>query len=112
VTSIVLSEMSPRCHMPGSMCCFNLYSVDRHVVFFSFTSHITCQNLNCECQLTCVLFLCEFLRVKYQKLAKTLSKRHTGWNAFTTWSPFIFGCLELRGSIWPGLVINFFILFF
>jgi hypothetical protein len=46
------------------------------VVFF-FTSHITFQNLNCACQLTCNLFLCKFLRVKCQIFAKTLSKIYT-----------------------------------
>jgi hypothetical protein len=48
--------MSPQHHMP---------------------SHTTYQNLNCACQLACSLFLCKFLRVKSQKLAKTLSKIHT-----------------------------------
>jgi hypothetical protein len=43
---------------------------------FFFTRHTTCQNLNCACQLTCILCLSKLLHVKYQKLAKNLSKIH------------------------------------
>ena len=42
-------------------------------MFFSSTSHSTCQLLKCACQLTCIYFLCKFLRAKREKLAKTLS---------------------------------------
>ena len=40
---------------------------------FLLTSHTTCQDFCCACQLTCISFTCKNLRVKYQKLAKTLS---------------------------------------
>jgi hypothetical protein len=56
-------------------------------VIFFFTSHSTCQFLECACQflecacqLTCIFFLCKFLRVKREKLAKTLSNIYTAWN--------------------------------
>ncbi len=41
-----------------------------------FCSQVTVRvkNLNRVCQSTCILLLCKFLRVKCQKLAKTLSK--------------------------------------
>ena len=55
----------------------SICKVSIDVWFFSSTSHTTCQNLNCACQLTCNLFLYKFLRVNYQKLVKTLSKIHT-----------------------------------
>ena len=61
--------------MPSNTCHFNLQSINWCVVFF-FTSHITSQSLNYVCQLMCILFLCKFLHVNYQKLAKTLSKIH------------------------------------
>jgi hypothetical protein len=32
-------------------------------MIFSLISHTTCQNSNCASQLTCILFLCKFLRV-------------------------------------------------
>ena len=67
-------SMSPECHMPSSTFHFKLQCVNWCVVFF-FTSHTTCQNLN---RVTCIWFLCKFLRVTYQKLAKKLSKIHIG----------------------------------
>ena len=42
--------------------------------FFLFTRHIMCRNLNCVCQLTCILFVCKFLRVKYQKLCQNIHR--------------------------------------
>ena len=51
----------------GSTCGF----------FFNELVTLHVNNLYCACQLMCILFLCEFLRVKYQKLDKTLSKLHT-----------------------------------
>ena len=75
LTSIFSSKMSPQCHMPCSTCHFNLWSVNWRVGFF-FTRHTTCQNLNCAYQLTCVLCLRKFLRIKCQNLAKNLSKIH------------------------------------
>ena len=77
LTSTFSSKMSPQCHMPSRTCHFNFQSVNWRVVFF-FTCHNTCQNLNYARQSTCSLFLCKFLHVKRQKLAKTLSKIHTG----------------------------------
>ena len=41
--------------------------------FFSFTSLNMCQLLKDTRQPTCIYFLCNFLRVKREKLAKTLS---------------------------------------
>ena len=46
-------------------------------MFFSFTSRNTCQFLKCACQLTCIYFLCKFLHVKREKLAKTFSNIYT-----------------------------------
>ena len=71
----ILPNMSTHCHTPSGTCHFNFQSANRRVIFF-FTSHTTCQNLNRVCQLTCNLLLCRFLRVKCQKVAKTLSKKH------------------------------------
>ena len=43
---------------------------------FFLTSHTTCQNLKCACQLTCNLFLCKVLRVKnLQKLCHKYTHR-------------------------------------
>ena len=47
------------------------------VWFFPVTSHTTSQNLNGACRVTCSLFLCKFLRVKCQKLAKKLCQKYT-----------------------------------
>ena len=52
---------------------------------FSLTSHTPCQNLNCVCQLTCILFLDKFLRVKGQKLAKTLSNIYIAHTSKSWW---------------------------
>ena len=43
-------------------------------MFFFFTSHSTCQLLKCACQLTCIYFLCKFLRVKREKTCKNFVK--------------------------------------
>jgi hypothetical protein len=78
--------MPPQCHISSSMCHFILKSVNWRVVFF-FTSHTTCQNLNIACQLTCNLYCANFCmsNVKnLQKLAKTLSKVHIGWEYIAT----------------------------
>ena len=40
------------------------------LLVFTPPSHITCQNLDCACQLTCNLLLCESLHVNHQNLAK------------------------------------------
>ena len=71
-TSTFPSKMSLQCHMPSSMCHFKFLKCQLTYGFF-LTSHTTCQNLNCACQLTSILFSCKFLCVKCQKLAKTLS---------------------------------------
>jgi hypothetical protein len=60
------------------MCHVNSQRVNWRVFLF-FTSYSTCQLLNCACQLTCILFFCEFLPVKNEKLAKTLSNIYIGW---------------------------------
>ena len=44
---------------------------------FFFTSHNMCGLLKRACQLTCISFLCKFLRVKRETLAKTLSNIYT-----------------------------------
>jgi hypothetical protein len=46
-------------------------SVSMDVCFFFFTSHITCQLLNCTCPLTCISLLCKFLCVESQNLGQT-----------------------------------------
>ena len=48
------------------------YLVCRMTCDLFFTSHNTCQLLNCVCQLMCIIlfFWCDFLRVKINKLAK------------------------------------------
>ena len=61
--------------MPSSTCHFDLLNCQLMCGFF-FTSHSTCRILNRVRQLMCILFLCKFLRVKWKKLAKTLSKIH------------------------------------
>ena len=49
-------------------------------VFSFFTSHLTCQILNCACQFTCIFCVCKFFHVQCQKRnKKTLSKTHTTW---------------------------------
>jgi len=99
LTSTFLPKMWPQCHMPSGVCRFNWKSLNWHVILF-FTSHTTCQNLNCACQLTCILIVCKFLHAKYQKLAKTLSKIHTKCN----WTPRIYNTVvgrESECSLWP-----------
>ena len=78
VTLTFSSKISPQCSMPSNTCHSQFVKCQKLV--FSFTSHTTCQNLKCACQLTCILFVCEFLRVKYWKVAKHLSKIHTAWD--------------------------------
>jgi hypothetical protein len=74
-------------------CCLNVTCLVVHVKWHAicfFTSPTTCQNLNCACQLTCAFFGCKFLRVKCQKLAKTLSKLHIGIFLLKIWKPMHF----------------------
>ena len=57
-----------------SICAISISSVSIDIWFFS--SQVTCQLLNFVCKLTCILLLCEFLHVKSEKLANTLSNIH------------------------------------
>jgi hypothetical protein len=56
LTSTFSSKISPQYHMPGRTCQFNFQGVNWHVVLF-FTSHTTCQILNCACKLINVHFM-------------------------------------------------------
>ena len=83
-----ISILHLNCHL--NVTCLvirvNLISeVSIDVWFFLFRSHTSCQILNRTYQLTCILFLCKFLHVKCQKLAKTLSKIHTGNGSYVRW---------------------------
>jgi hypothetical protein len=71
-TSTFSSKISLQCHMLSSVCHFIFLKCQLTCDCF-LTSHTTCQNLNCACQLTRILILCKFLHVKCQKLAKTSS---------------------------------------
>jgi len=73
---LISTFLFKKCHL--KVTCLVVYvilvfklSVD---MFFFFTCHTTCQNLNCVCQSMCNLFLCKFLRVKCQKYCKNFVK--------------------------------------
>ena len=59
-----------------------------------------CQIWNCACQSTCILFLYKFLRVKSEKLAKTLSNIHTALDPNLKEGSFT-GCFGAQVS-WYG----------
>ena len=69
-----------KCHLNVTCLVAHVIPISKvsiDVWFICFTSHTTCQILNYACQLTWILFLCKFLCVKCQKLAKTLLKIYT-----------------------------------
>ena len=71
------TNFSQKCHLNVICLVIRVMSICKSVnwrVIFSFTSHMTCRDLNRACQLMRILFLCEFLRVKYRKLAKSFVK--------------------------------------
>ena len=72
-----LPKMSSQCHMPSNTCYFKFWRVTIDVCIFSFTSHTTCQNLNCACQLTCIFILCKVSRVNRDKNLQKLCQRYT-----------------------------------
>ena len=86
LTCTFTSKMSPQCPMPSSTCHFDFCNI-KWPVAFSFTTHITCQTLNRACQLTCILILCNFLRVKCHKPARTNCQKYTQLQEehFETW---------------------------
>jgi len=71
LTSTFSSKMSPQCHMLSNSWHFNLWSVNLHVVYSSqVTLHL--KNVNCVCQLTCILII--FVRVLACQIEKNLQK--------------------------------------
>ena len=81
------------------------------MVFF-LTSHTTCQDFCCACQLTCISFTCKNLRVKYQKLAKTLSNIYIEGEAtrLQTSLPNERGTKLLEGRNMSRPIVSFFLI--
>ena len=75
-------------------------SIDAWVFFF--TSHTTCQNLNCACQLMCSLLLCKFLHVKMSKTCKNFVKNTHWWQALDRFWTITFHCLSLGCDLNAG----------
>ena len=69
LTSIFSSTISLQCYMLV-VCVITIFKVSIDVWFLFLTSHTTSQNLNCGCQLMCILFLCKFCVSNVKNFAK------------------------------------------
>ena len=61
--------------LPSNTCYFNFKHIKQRMVFF-FTSHNTCQLLNCGCQLTCIFLFTQVLAYQKWKTCKNFVKHN------------------------------------
>ena len=90
-----------KCHL--NVTCLVVFLKCLDVWSFLPTSHTTCQNLKCACQLTCLLCLCKFLHVKCCKnFVKKIHTECMWWKVLVAsdcFSPLDLDCSSTNSSM-------------